>query len=81
MKRMPPLKILIEGWTDIPHSYAIVNVFQLYYLSKYHPQITCIIDGPHILWRVGNDYSRRIAYIQLKFKRFYRLFEFGEMNL
>lgn len=43
---MPPLKILIEGWTDIPHSYAIVNVFQLYYLSKYHPEITLYIAQP-----------------------------------
>lgn len=28
------MKILIQGWTQIPHSYAIVNCFQLIHLQK-----------------------------------------------
>ncbi len=33
------MKILVEGWINIPHSYAIVNVFQLFYIHKYFPEI------------------------------------------
>ncbi len=32
------MRILIEGWSKIPHSYAIVNCFQMIYL-KQHPAI------------------------------------------
>jgi len=31
---MTKLKILVQGWTQIPHSYSIVNCFQLIHLSK-----------------------------------------------
>ena len=29
-----PLKILFQSWTQIPHSYAVVNCFQLIHLYK-----------------------------------------------
>jgi len=34
------MKILIEGWFSIPHSYAIVNCFQLYSFYKIFPKDT-----------------------------------------
>ena len=39
------MKVLIEGWTDIPHSYTIVNVLQMYYMSKYHPDVQIFIKS------------------------------------
>jgi len=33
------MKLLIEGWFDIPHSYAIVNCFQIYALKKKFPDL------------------------------------------
>ena len=33
------MKVLVIGWTKIPHSYAIVNVFQLIHLKKNYPEI------------------------------------------
>lgn len=33
---MKKLNVLFEGWTHIPHSYAIVNCFQLIHLWKNH---------------------------------------------
>jgi glycosyltransferase involved in cell wall biosynthesis len=33
------MKVLIQGWTKIPHSYAIVNVFQIVHLRKNFPEL------------------------------------------
>jgi glycosyltransferase involved in cell wall biosynthesis len=33
------MKVLVVGWTRIPHSYAIVNVFQLIHLLKNYPDL------------------------------------------
>jgi glycosyltransferase involved in cell wall biosynthesis len=37
------MKILIEGWFNIPHSYAIVNDFQIIHLLKNYPDLTIYI--------------------------------------
>lgn len=34
-----PLRILIKGWTFIPHSYAMVNCYQIVHLMKYPVEI------------------------------------------
>ena len=31
-----PLKVLFKGWTQVPHSYAMVNCFQLINIAKYY---------------------------------------------
>lgn len=33
------LKVLFRGWTGIPHSYAMVNCFQLIHLVKYYSHV------------------------------------------
>jgi len=38
-----PISILFEGWLHFPHSYAIVNVYQLLALSRF-PGVTLYID-------------------------------------
>lgn len=39
------LKLLVKGWTAIPHSYAIVNCFQLVHLvKKYKDDIKIYVD-------------------------------------
>jgi glycosyltransferase involved in cell wall biosynthesis len=37
-KKSRPIKILFQGWLQIPHSYAIVNCFQLVHLYKNYGQ-------------------------------------------
>jgi glycosyltransferase involved in cell wall biosynthesis len=37
------MKILIEGWFNIPHSYAIVNDFQIIHLLKNYPDLEMYI--------------------------------------
>lgn len=39
------MKILIQGWTELYHSYAIVNCFHLYYFHKYYPSLTIYVDS------------------------------------
>lgn len=34
------MKILIEGWTDTYHSYALVNCFHIYHFKKLYPSVT-----------------------------------------
>lgn len=34
------MRILVVGWTKVPHSYAIVNSFQLVHLKKNFPNVT-----------------------------------------
>ena len=33
------MKLLVQGWTRIPHSYSLVNVFQLVHLEKYFTKV------------------------------------------
>ena len=35
-ENIPKLRVLFRGWTAIPHSYAMVNCFQLLHLHKYY---------------------------------------------
>lgn len=36
------MRILVEGWISILHSYSIVNIFQLYNFAKYYPEVEIV---------------------------------------
>jgi glycosyltransferase involved in cell wall biosynthesis len=38
------MKVLFIGWSKIPHSYAIVNVFQIIHLVKNYPEIKLYME-------------------------------------
>ena len=43
-----PLTVLVEGWTLIPHSYAIVSVFQLHALSRRYNSTLRLLTREHL---------------------------------
>ncbi len=50
MSNMSNMSVLVQGWTKIPHSYAIVNVFQLVHLRKNFPDL--------VLYQQEQEYFR-----------------------
>lgn len=54
------MKILVEGWFNIPHSYAIVNNFQLVHLIKNYPNTTVYIKEREYFKKEWNDKKQLI---------------------
>ena len=54
------MKILVEGWFNIPHSYAIVNNFQLIHLLKNYPETTVYIKEREYFKKEWNDKKKLI---------------------
>jgi glycosyltransferase involved in cell wall biosynthesis len=54
------MKILVEGWFNIPHSYAIVNNFQLVHLLKNYPNTELYIKEREYFKKEWNDKKKLI---------------------
>lgn len=54
------MKLLVEGWFNIPHSYAIVNNFQLVHLLKNYPDIEIYIKEREYFKKEWNNKKQLI---------------------
>jgi glycosyltransferase involved in cell wall biosynthesis len=61
---MPNLKVLFQGWTQVPHSYACVNCFQLIHLYKnFKDEIDIYVDEKDYFRPEWNN-AKKLVYTQ-----------------
>ncbi|NDC95841.1 glycosyltransferase [bacterium] len=59
---MPVIKLLVKGWIHVPHSYAMVNCFQLIFLEKYYGHVLDIYIQEMEYFRPHWNNARKLVY-------------------
>jgi glycosyltransferase involved in cell wall biosynthesis len=62
------MKVLIMGWTKIPHSYSIVNVFQLVHLRENFPEMKLYLREEDYFRKEWNAKTSRTLYPESYYK-------------
>jgi glycosyltransferase involved in cell wall biosynthesis len=64
------MKLLVEGWYRIPHSYAIVNCFQMYYLHKNFPTLEIFVEEPDYFLEKWSKNQNDLSWFPSDMRRF-----------